>query len=362
MTIYRTCHLAVSGRADRIRPALVALLCAGLAAGCEDKDSGPRGGGGPDYGDDGSDDSTADDGGDDGGDKWDIGGGTGTGNGGDEEEGEYCKVDFVFVIDSSPSMADEQAFLLASFPGFIAAIEAVLGADDFNLMVLDAGQMAGAGCEGTLGSGRTTSAAGQDCALVGGNRYATQAQPDLTAAFTCMASRGQVGPSNEQTMQSLMDGIGPLTDPGGCNEGFVRDDAILVITIITDEEDDPNDINLDPLWDGTCEPADDDTNSTGDPQSWYDGVVAIKNGDPKAAVVLSLIGDCDDAGTCAGIVFDPLNPTASTGAEPSPRLREFTNMFEFGSIGPVCAPDYAPFFEEAVSIIDVSCDEFEPPG
>jgi hypothetical protein len=191
MTISSTCHSFASGRAARIRPALVALFCAGLLAGCEDKDPGSRGGGGgANNGDDGSGDGSADSGGDDGGDKWDIGGGTGTGNAGDDEEGEYCKVDFVFVIDSSPSMADEQAFLLASFPGFIAAIEEVLGADDFNLMVVDAGQMYGTGCEGTLGAGRITSATGQDCALVGGNRYATQAQPDLTAAFTCMASRG----------------------------------------------------------------------------------------------------------------------------------------------------------------------------
>ncbi len=33
----------------------------------------------------------------------------------------------------------------------------------------------------------------------------------------------------------------PLNGPGGCNEGFLRDDAILVVIIITDEEDDNSD-------------------------------------------------------------------------------------------------------------------------
>lgn len=296
--------------------------------------------------------------------KFDVEGSEETQGGSAEEgEGEGCeKVDFVFIIDSSPSMADEQVALLASFPGFINAIEQDLMLNDFHVMVIDAGATAGAGCESTLGAGRVTSSTGQDCGLVGGNRYATQDQPDLSAAFSCMGNRGANGPGNEQTMDSLLAGIGPLSGGGQCNDGFVRDDAVLVVTIVSDEEDDPSDIVPIPSLDGTCEPADTDTNSAGNPMSWYDDIVAIKNGDSKAAVVLSLIGDCDSTGNCGGIVFDALNPTATTGAEPAPRLRQFTNLWEFGSVGPVCAPDYTPFFEEAVSVIGSACDDFKPPG
>lgn len=296
--------------------------------------------------------------------KFDVSGDDDTDGSGSAESTEAgCeKVDFVFVIDSSASMADEQQTLLASFSGFITAIEQTLDLNDFHVMVVDAGALLGAGCEGTLGAGQVTSWTGQDCGLVGGFRYATQAQPDLTAAFSCMAARGQNGPSNEQTMDALLAGIGTLNGPGQCNEGFVRDDAVLVVTIITDEEDDSGDVNPAPLWDGTCEPADSDTNSQGNPQSWFDQIVQIKYGDANAAVVLSLIGDCDQGGMCAGIVFDPNNPTASTGAEPAPRLRQFTNMWPFGSTGPVCADDYAPFFEDAVSVISSACDDFMPPG
>jgi hypothetical protein len=271
------------------------------------------------------------------------------------------KVDFLFLIDSSGSMEDEQGALLASFPGFISAIEDTLQIDDFHVMVIDAGLTAGGGCDGTLGAGRTTSAAGQDCQLVGGQRYATQDQPDLVQAFSCMGSRGFAGSGDERTMDSLLQSVTSLTGPGGCNDGFLREDAILVVTIITDEEDSGSDSIASPPLDGSCVPADSDPNSSGSPATWRDAIVAAKAGDPAAMVVLSLLGDCDIGGSCLGIAVNPLG-TSFTGAEPAPRLRAFTEAFDHGSVGPVCAPDYAPFFADAVSVIDSACSDFEPPG
>jgi hypothetical protein len=311
-----------------------------------------------------SDASSGDDSSDNGEDKLDVGDGSGTGAAGEGGGGDGCeKVDFLFVIDSSGSMQDEQQNLLTSFPGFITAIEQTLEFNDFQLMVVDAGQTLGSGCDGTLGAGRVTSGSGQDCGIEGGKRFATQAQSNLAAAFSCIGSRGFEGPGDEQTMDSLTAALGPLSQSGQCNEGFLRDDAVLVVTIITDEEDDPGDGSLNPPLDGSCAPADDDPNSAGDPGQWYDAVVAAKNGDPNAVVVLSLLGDCDTDATCPGIEIDPFNPAAPiTGAEPAPRLRQFTNMFDYGSTGPVCASDYSPFFESAISIIANACDNFVPPG
>jgi hypothetical protein len=175
-----------------------------------------------------------------------------------------------------------------------------------------------------------------------------------------MGSRGFAGPGDEQTMSSLLASVGPLVAPGQCNEGFLRDDAILVVTIISDEEDSPSDIVPVPPLDGSCVPADADPNSTGDPAGWKAGLVASKGANEDAIVVLSLIGDCDVGGSCPGIAQDMLG--GYTGAEPAPRIREFTQSFGYGSVGPVCAPDYAPFFEEAVSVIESACDEFVPQG
>ncbi len=294
------------------------------------------------------------------GDKLDVSQADGTGMGDDGIGGEGCqKVDFLFVIDSSASMEDEQDNLLTSFPGFITAIEQTLMVDDFHVMVIDAGLVPGAACDGVLGAGRVTSGNGVDCMLVGGQRYATMEQPDLVDAFTCIGSRGFAGPGDEQTITSLLSSVGPLVAPGECNEGFLRDDALLVITIISDEEDDSADVVAVPPLDGSCVPADADPNSPGDPAGWKAGLVAAKGGNEEAIVVLSLVGDCDVGGMCPGI---ELVGNGYTGAEPAPRLRAFTESFGYGSVGPVCAPDYAPFFEQAVSVIETACDEFVPQG
>ena len=74
--------------------------------------------------------------------------------------------------------------------------------------------------------------------------------------------------------------------------------------------------------------------------------------------MLGLFGDGDDPnGICP-----PFDPDNSSGAEPSPRLRQFVNSFgERGVAGSVCADSYKEFFQEAVAIIDTTCDGFVPP-
>lgn len=287
----------------------------------------------------------------------------GTAEGADQEG---CKkVDFVFVVDSSPSMEDEQDNLIRSFPGFISAIEQNLDIDDFNLMVVDAGRLSGSGaCDGTLGAGQIADGSGRDCGVSSGRRFVTTQQADLVEVFSCMASRGIDGPGNEETMAALLASTGELTRPGGCNEGFLRDDAVLVVTIITDEEDDPSDTPSrgggGPGGQPVCGGIDDDRNSPGSPSDWAAQLLATKGNDPNAVVVLGLIGDCD-VGDCPAFSFGGGFGGAITGAEPAPRIREFVTSFTHGSTGPVCAEDYAPFFDSAVQVIQSACNGFTPP-
>lgn len=160
-----------------------------------------------------------------------------------------------------------------------------------------------------------------------------------------MARAGTGGDGLERQMAAITDAIGPQNQPGQCNEGFVRDDAVLVVTLVTDEEDDPNDGN------------DMDENSPGNPQDWYDAVVAAKLGDPSAVVVLGLVGDTDLPNAACAPIDDVV------GAEPAPRLRQFVELFgDRGIWASVCTPDYNPFFEQAVGLIDAACDDFVPPG
>ncbi|HLT35350.1 MAG TPA: hypothetical protein VK034_03670, partial [Enhygromyxa sp.] len=260
------------------------------------------------------------------------------------------KIDFLFVIDSSGSMADNQANLIASFPGLVAAMMNNVEADDWHVMVVDTdAQWGGTDCANacmslglcpdapefdcaspppqfcdiSLGAGQTgpmgQAASNEDCALVGGNRYIEAGEPDLLTAFSCIARVGVDGSDAERPMDALVRAIGPeLGEPDGCNEGFVRDDAILVITIITDEPDE---------------------HSMGDPADWADAVIAAKGGNPEAVVVLGLLPDGD---------LDM--PLCGAEAITAPRMSEFLQLFDASSRASVCEPDYSPFFVDAVSV------------
>jgi len=319
------------------------------------------------------------------------GGGTGT----VEETGlspKGCaKVDFLFVIDNSNSMADEQSSLIASFPGFIAAIEETLTADDYHIMTIstddgyagDGEEECGFGvqdclcapaptccqdlcdslfaddrtcngtpcdgftvdnCEFRYGSGRQYDQYGKRCPIADGRRYMLADQPDLVSTFACAAGIGVWGSGDERPMQSVQAAIGAAQNgPGGCNDGFLRDDAILVLVLITDEEDD----NLEA-----------DEGSPGEPAGWYETIVAAKHGIPDAAVVLGLVGDGNLPGGLCPLAWDP----DMDGGQAAPRLQSFVQMFPLHVLGSVCSADYTPFLLEAVDVIDTACDSFVPIG
>jgi hypothetical protein len=70
------------------------------------------------------------------------------------------------------------------------------------------------------------------------------------------------------------------------------------------------------------------------------------------------VGDSD----AAGGVCNPLDTGSNVGAEGAVNLRSFIESFVNSSWGSVCSDNYAPFFADAISIIDTVCEGFEPPG
>jgi hypothetical protein len=293
------------------------------------------------------------------------------GNAGDGGATMGCqKVDFLFVIDNSGSMSDEQQNLVSSFPGFIGAIQDTLMAQNFHIMVIDTDAGTGGSsviscqpdccatackenpgaicngkpctpmepCDTTLGAGKTKSSEGDSCAIASGQRYMTDLQPNLGATFACVGKVGVNGDGNERPVEAMLEALSPgLNDPGQCNEAFLRKDAILVATLITDEED--------------------EMKSPGDPAAWHDALVAVKGGNEDAVVMLGLVGDAD----LQNPVCDPY-ANGGAGAEAAPRLRALVESFPKGVWGSVCEPDYSPFFLDAVSVIDAACDDFTPEG
>jgi hypothetical protein len=268
------------------------------------------------------------------------------------------KIDFLFVVDNSGSMEDEQVALANSFDGFITSIQNTVMAEDYHLMVIDTD--AGSaflqecfvvcgffpncqgypcdmlpvpeGCDASLGSGLINDPQNMACGVAGDIRYMVDGQPNLSTTFECLAKVGTNGDGSERPMEAMIAGITVLNGAGACNEGFLRQDALLVVTFITDEEDDEE--------------------SNGNPAGWNAALVAAKKGAEQNIVVLGLIGDPDQP-----------NPVcAMDQAEASPRLRMFAESFTHGTWGSICSPDYAPFFDQAVSVIDTACEQFEPPG
>jgi hypothetical protein len=285
----------------------------------------------------------------------------GPGDDGNGTEG-CSKVDFLFVIDNSGSMGDNQDSLIGSFPGFIQSIQTTLTeAQDYHIMVVDTDAQWGGecqllcplffnvcpdipqypcgivpdACDSTLGAGvvhtMASDAPNVPCSFTTGARYMDSTEPDLTSAFQCAAKVGSDGDGSERQMGAMVGALSPvLAEPGACNEGFVRQDAILVVTIITDEED---------------------AASNGNPEGWYANVIASKFGDANAIVMLGLINDTDAA-----------MPVCPVESQDPVKLRTFVDMFPNRIRGSVCAASYNDFFQQAVDLIDTTCDEFVPPA
>jgi hypothetical protein len=277
-------------------------------------------------------------------------------SGGDQMSDGCKKVDLLFVIDDSGSMADEQENLVASFPMFIDGIRTQLAdTSGYHIGIINSSIYIGdTTClplqEGTMvtqtaGVASSNSVCGP---YAEGHRYMTE-MDNLENTFACAAQLGSGGDGNERPMQTMQAALSQAqVGPGGCNEGFLRDDALLVVVIITDEEDDHE-------IDGCMQLP--QPGSAGEPQDWYDAVVATKGGNEKSIVVLSLVGPAMDQ-TCP-----PLDKCTGgiDGAEVATRILDFTSRFTYGFVGPVCEP-YGPFFSEAISVIKSACDEFDPIG
>jgi hypothetical protein len=284
-----------------------------------------------------------------------IGSGGAAGGGG---EGSGCrKVDFLFIVDNSASMNNEQAQLVAAFPGFISAIQTTLSAgNDIHVMVTDtdawgrcntANPWTGSDpssnlcdsyiethefeeCDRTRGAGVVHPAGkyASDalCQFPAGRRWLDGTDPNLSANFACAAQVGVAGHPKERPMDSMLAALdAPINAPGGCNAGFLRDDALLVVTFISD----------DPKYE-----------DTGTPDDWYDAVVAAKHGDPNAIVMVGFtpVG-------CGG------GGSSINGAHWAELVAKFPNHLA----AQVCTSDYVPTFTEAVKLIDDSCDQYVPP-
>ena len=176
-------------------------------------------------------------------------------------------------------------------------------------------------CDITLGGGVIApmgeAASNQDCALATDARFIEASEPDLLEAFSCVAQVGTHG--SNHIGDALAAAVSPsLNGPGRCNEGFLRDDALLMVTLIT--------------------PGDDDSKN-GTVQDWYEAILAAENGNPEA-VVMFVIG----------------NPICPLYDEPCQLAIRFPKV----EIQHLYADDYGPGFDAAASLVEEACDALIP--
>ena len=257
------------------------------------------------------------------------------------------KIDFLFVISRDGAMEDEQGKLVAAFPGFISTIQAKFSDFDFHIMVIDGDAHWGhtpcnqdctpegcpwipdypcdllglvTPCDKTIGAGTVfpagSGATNAPCSIAGGNRYLTSEQPNLSEAFTCIAKLGVsgyglMGEAFTAAMQPA------INAPGGCNAGFLRDDALLMVTFIGGS----------------------DYNSKGEPSSWAAAALAAKNGDPSAIVLLEILM--------------PWCPEQD-------RVCEMIKMFPYFHVADIELDDYSAAFDQATDLVQVACADFIP--
>jgi hypothetical protein len=294
------------------------------------------------------------------------------------------KIDFLFVISRQANMQYRQEQLALAVPQFIDTIQSKFEDFDYHIMVVDGdGESNNNGvgwgnllcnevcpnlackvgepccdwdhpgqkgtpccpaldypcpefspvtaCDWAWGAGTVFPAgingeANKPCSIDGGRRYLKKGQTNLAETFECIAKvgisgYGLLGQALTAAVQSN------INDPGGCNPGFLRKDALLMVTFIATNPDE---------------------DSKGTPAQWAQAVIDAKQGDDKSVVMLN-IGGCNcgpHEGEC----------------HPVDRLCQVTTMFPYHHSEDALAADYGPAFVEAAGLVETACAGFAPPA
>ncbi len=273
------------------------------------------------------------------------------------------RIDFLFVISSEGTMKSSQEKLAAAAPGFIATIEDQFSDFDTHVLVANTdwtwnigdcglceegcdpmGQPPACGavvtpCDKKIGAAVTfpagVNASNRRCELDGDFRYIVSGQQDMTDAFTCIAKVGTAGSgiAGQAMVAALQPDMNDPDDYLACNRGFLRDNALLVVTIIQDGYDEK---------------------SLGTVDEWIAALRTAKHGDEDAFAVLVLTTDVDVGyqQLCWPNLYD-MNKN---------RLRLLAEGVEHGFIDSICMDDFVPFFAEHADDLVELCDDFVPPG
>lgn len=267
------------------------------------------------------------------------------------------KVDLLFVIARMGTLAPNlQSRLIAAFPHFMGALKQRFSDFDPHIMVIDGDEGWGfddcneectpdgceydpsypcdkldlvTWCDRAIGAGTVFNAGGdasnKPCNISSGKRFLTRDQPEMNATFACIA---QVGVSGYARLgDALMyASTSQLSGPGGCNDKFFREDALLMVIFVGGSDVE----GANPFSQGT-------------PGQWTEAVLNVKHGDYGSVVMLAI-------GTSA--------PDCPWWGD---RICTLANGFPYHHVADARVTSYIPAFDAATELVDQACAAFIPP-
>jgi len=185
--------------------------------------------------------------------------------------------DILFVVDNSCSMGDEQSSLAVNFASFVQIVEAL----DMDYQI-----------------GVTTTDTGDNGQLEGTTRIITPNTPDPAGAFASNVNLGTSGSGIEKGLDGGYLALSsPNIDPGGYNDGFLREEAGLRLIMVSDEQEQST------LLGG------------GDPTAYVSYFQGLK-ANPDHVIISDISGGltgCSGAGGSASSGSDYVQATVATG-------------------------------------------------
>ncbi len=301
-------------------------------------------------------------GGDEGGDGSGDGSGDGDGSGGGGGVAERCsKIDFVFVVDDSGSMELEQNNLTDNFPDFISVIDGFTTDSgdplDYRIAVTTSGRDLDyvidppKKCVPILGCvdppALPSSENGdngvfkQKCDM--SRRWIERADADVSGTFSCAARVGTGGPSIEMPLYTTELALADRVSDG-TNAGFLREDALLALVILTDEDDCSRTDNDFTIESESCHP------------EWPENVPI----DHFTTFLDTVKGDRGRWATA--VIAGPSNCSSDFGdAINARRLQQFVGDTGTNAVfSSICQGDLSGALADALETFDAACEAFPP--
>ena len=266
------------------------------------------------------------------------------------------KMDILFVIDDSGSMGEEQGNLAQNFPQFIQVLDDYMTTDggglDYRVAVTTTGRdldyviqpepIPGFPIEFPpipFSENGDNGVMRQECGM--SKRWIDGTDGDVASTFSCVAEVGTGGPSLEMplytTQLALADRIAD-----GTNAGFLREDSLLGVIILTDEDDCSRTDDNFTIPHDQCGSGNSDYMPPSDTVAFLDNLTGNR-GRWATAVIAG-------ATSCTSNFGDAIKAS---------NLQEFVSLTGDNAVfSSICDGDLSTPLQEAIATFDAACKSF----